>query len=302
MHRLALILVLTSACVANSGDEGFNIVHNLAPTGNCEVSPGGPFLARGLIDKQSPNPYILTPEFVSRISSQEGNDFQRTIALRGANVEVKNAETNVSLGKFKSLFAASLAPEGSTTAAFDIVTPAILQASGASGTTRVQLVARIVPFGALGGSGDNVDGVPFDYPVTVCDGCVANVLGACPLAFGTEVPMAMANGCNSYQDGLVYCCMSASGLLCPPTVAGQSFALTISKAGSLAGTATVTSAPAGISCGATCAGSFTSGTSVTLTVAGAATVTWAGATGCTTGTTCVVTVDAAKTVTVTLEP
>jgi len=302
MHRLALILVLTSACVANSGDEGFNIVHNLAPTGNCELTPGSAFLARGLIDKQSPNPYVLTPEFVSRISAQEGNDFQRTIALRGANVEVKNAQTNTSLGKFKTLFAASLSPMGSTTAAFDIITTDILQSSGATGTTRVQLVARVVPFGALGGSGDNIDGVPFEYPVTVCDGCVANILGDCPLAFGTEVPEDMANPCNAFQDGVVHCCMSASGPVCPPTVAGQSFALTVVKAGSLAGTATVTSAPAGITCGASCTGTFTSGASVTLTVAGAATVTWTGATGCTTGTTCVVAVDAIKTVNVTLEP
>src|SRR6185295_6872512 len=41
------------------------------------------------------------------------------------------------------------------------------------------------------------------------------------------------------------------------------FNVSVSKAGS--GTGTVTSSPAGISCGATCSASFTSGTLVTLT-------------------------------------
>ena len=31
MHRLALILVLASACAADGGDEGFNVVNNLSP-------------------------------------------------------------------------------------------------------------------------------------------------------------------------------------------------------------------------------------------------------------------------------
>jgi hypothetical protein len=219
MHRLALILTLTSACAADNGDEGFNIVNNLAPESGCSLTPGGAFLPRGLIDKQSTNPYVLTPEFSSRITSTPGvEDFQRTIQLRGANIEVINAQTGVSLGKFKSLFAASLSPMGSTTAAFDVVTPAMLQASGANGTTRVQLVAKITAFGALGGSGDTIDGVPFEYPITVCDNCVANVLGACPLPMGTTVSTNMPNSCNQYQDIMVQCCSTPTGVVCPATV------------------------------------------------------------------------------------
>jgi hypothetical protein len=169
---------------------------------------------------QSTNPYVLTPEFASRITSTPGvEDFQRTIQLRGANVEVMNAQTGVSLGKFKSLFAASLPPMGATTAAFDVVTPAMLAASGASGTTRVQLLAKITPFGAVGGSGDTIDGVPFEYPITVCDACVATILGTCPLPMGTTVASTMPNGCNQYQDVAVQCCMGPTGAVCPATIA-----------------------------------------------------------------------------------
>jgi hypothetical protein len=79
----------------------------------------------------------------------------------------------------------------------------------------------------------------------------------------------------------------------------QSYTLTVSKTG--AGSGTVTSSPAGINCGATCAASFTSGTVVTLTATPAGGSTfggWSGA-GCAGTGTCVVTMSAAQSVTAT---
>src|SRR5207244_6665487 len=70
------------------------------------------------------------------------------------------------------------------------------------------------------------------------------------------------------------------------------------------GSGTVTSSPAGLDCGATCAASFTSGTTVTLTAAPAAGSTfggWSGA-GCSGAGTCTVTISAATTVTATFTP
>jgi uncharacterized repeat protein (TIGR02543 family) len=78
----------------------------------------------------------------------------------------------------------------------------------------------------------------------------------------------------------------------------QTFSLSVSKAGT--GTGTVTSSPAGIDCGATCSASFDGGTVVTLTAAPDAFVTFDGWSGACTGTgSCVVTMDAAKSVTAT---
>jgi Divergent InlB B-repeat domain len=72
------------------------------------------------------------------------------------------------------------------------------------------------------------------------------------------------------------------------------YALTVTKAGSGAGT--VTSAPAGIDCGSTCAASFEEGAQVTLTAAAGEHSTFTGWSGACTGTasTCKVTMSAAK--------
>ena len=62
------------------------------------------------------------------------------------------------------------------------------------------------------------------------------------------------------------------------------FRLTVTKAGSDAARGTVTSAPAGISCGTTCSASFTSGASVALTARTVGNVQFAGWSGACTGT------------------
>ncbi|MDX6481554.1 MAG: hypothetical protein QOG85_2064 [Gaiellaceae bacterium] len=74
------------------------------------------------------------------------------------------------------------------------------------------------------------------------------------------------------------------------------YTLSVSKSGN--GTGSVTSSPAGISCGATCSSSYDTGTLVTLTATPAATSSFTGWSGACSGTgTCDVTMDAAKSVT-----
>jgi uncharacterized repeat protein (TIGR02543 family) len=79
---------------------------------------------------------------------------------------------------------------------------------------------------------------------------------------------------------------------------GGTFALSVTKAGTGAGT--VTSSPAGISCGSTCSANYTSGASVTLTPAAASGSTFAGWGGACSGTgACTVSMTAARSVTAT---
>jgi len=82
----------------------------------------------------------------------------------------------------------------------------------------------------------------------------------------------------------------------------NTFTLTVTKAGT--GSGTVTSNPAGINCGDTCLASYNSGTSVTLTAtpaAGSIFTGWTGG-GCTGTGACVVTMNAAQSITATFTP
>lgn len=135
---------------------------------------------------------------------------------------------------------------------------------------------------------------------------------------GITTATAIATGnlfsCASLSDGAVKCWgNNGSGQLgdgtntsstTPVTVNGintgsSNPTLTLTKSGT--GTGTVTSNPAGIHCGATCAASYASGTSVTLTAAADAGSTFAGFSGGCTGatTTCSFTLTANTTVTAT---
>ena len=85
------------------------------------------------------------------------------------------------------------------------------------------------------------------------------------------------------------------------TVSGQPSQFNLSVVRSGAGTGTVTSSPSGINCGTDCSESYNNGSNVTLTAAAGARSTFAGWNGCDTvsGTTCTVTMNAAKNVTAT---
>lgn len=79
-------------------------------------------------------------------------------------------------------------------------------------------------------------------------------------------------------------------------LADPTYLLTVSKSGT--GTGTVTSSPAGISCGATCSASFTSNSTVLLTAVPATGSTFTGWVGCssTSGTTCTVSMTAVESI------
>src|SRR4051794_9275805 len=103
-----------------------------------------------------------------------------------------------------------------------------------------------------------------------------------------HMKLAIADASDSAFDSAVFI---ESGSL----ISGR--LLTVNKSGT--GTGGVTSAPAGIDCGATCTHSFADGTMVTLTAAAAADSTFTGWTGegCTGTGACTVTMDQARSVT-----
>ncbi len=124
----------------------------------------------------------------------------------------------------------------------------------------------------------------------------------------STVTLTAAPAAGSAFTGFTGCATTPTATTCTVTMdAAKTVAarfivprtLTVTRTGN--GSGSVTSAPAGITCGADCTEDYDNGTSVTLTaVPVAATTTFTGFTGggCSgTATTCVVTMDAAKTVT-----
>ena len=103
-------------------------------------------------------------------------------------------------------------------------------------------------------------------------------------AYFWQVRACNSVGCSNYTAPLyfqaIYACVapSASRRTSPAATCATTFDLSVSKSGS--GSGTVTSSPAGISCGSTCSSSYTVGTSVVLAESPAAGSTFAGWTGC----------------------
>ena len=247
----------TGACVATSGDEGFVIRNNLAPNeGNCAftATASAPFVSRGTLTSRATSPYILTPLIESRISAAMGQENLRTVALMGAKIDlsigpitVEDLQGNVTftcsaegpnacfseaeratladagVTKFRTPFAAPLPPNGGlASAVFDIVPTTTVSeierkvgALAAGSRMSALVLATATIYGRLGGS--ELDGLPFDYPVTVCSDCVVNDLGPCA-GVAEDFEPRTGNPCNPFQDGVVDCCIGTGGALTCPAV------------------------------------------------------------------------------------
>lgn len=244
MHRartpqlLALSLAAAlGACVADNGDEGIFITKNVVPGEGCtfSASESSAFLSHGTWSALSPVGYRFNPQMKSRISALADQEDQRTIITRGARVDIEFGDPNLAakldlaaleangVTKFESLFSAPIAPNGGITdAGFDLITRRLIDEIAAvepallSGTPfRTEIIASAVVYGHM--SGAEVTSQPFRFPVTLCNDCVVNVIGACPVAGDVE-PRA-GNPCNPYQDGVVDCCTSGEDVICPAIVA-----------------------------------------------------------------------------------
>lgn len=126
--------------------------------------------------------------------------------------------------------------------------------------------------------------------------------------YATSVTLTATPTNGSTFAGWSGACTGTGNCTVPMTIARSviatfdlpTYALSVALGGTGAGT--VTSSPAGIDCGATCVASFAADTLVTLTATPAGSSSFAGWTGACDGTDpCVVTMDAAKTVTATFD-
>jgi len=254
MRRHCLLALALAGCVADGGDEGLVVRNNLAPDGSsCKFTPATStaFVSRGTLHTRSPSPYLLAPLLESRIVAAMGQESVRTVSLMGARIDLaigpitvedaqgattfscaaegasacydeaaRAALAEAGVTRFRSLFSAPLAPNGGlSTATFDLVPTAAVReierkagALPAGARLHAQVVATAVVYGQLGGG--EVSSPPYVYPVSVCNDCVLNVVGAC-----VDTPTGFAprpgNPCNLYQDGTADCCTNGTALVCP---------------------------------------------------------------------------------------
>ncbi|MEZ4402931.1 MAG: DUF4215 domain-containing protein [Kofleriaceae bacterium] len=165
-------------------------------------------------------------------------------------------------------------------------------------TLKTFTITAVVDGGVTGGSG-TVSSVP---TAITCPGtCSASFSNGQVVGLvATPAANSTFTGWSGACTGTGVCIITVSGAAtATATFARKSYDLTVVKAGGGAGT--VTSAPGGISCGASCSAAFTDGQAVTLTAvatSGSTFLGWSGG-GCSGTGTCVVTMAAATTVTAT---
>jgi hypothetical protein len=172
------------------------------------------------------NSYVFTPVMQSSLVGMTGVENSNIITMEGANVTILPVNNDASrnavqavrsagLDKLNARYAASLFPGGSLGVGFTILDPAqvaILRPIVASGD--VEIIARVVAYGDV--EGGRVESKPFDYPITVCVGCLGLNLGPCS-SFPTDFEADADPGalCFPGQDGRAQCCQQDNRLICP---------------------------------------------------------------------------------------
>lgn len=232
---ISLGLGLAMGLTACSGEGGESIVisKNVTPGDMCTfaATTSETFNPHGELSLFAKRGYQLFPQLLSRIEATDTQIVQRTIQVQGARVDLAFADTSLNsimaagVTHFESRFSAPLLPNGGITdAAFELIPTSVVDAiAAAKGITpattqsfRTEVIATVTVFGQL--AGDDVDSAEYQYPVTICNDCVTNILGTCPLPADTVV-VGATNPCNPFQDGTVDCCSSGNSLVCPAVVA-----------------------------------------------------------------------------------
>jgi hypothetical protein len=239
MHRLRVLLLAVgvAACV-ESGDESIVILQNQAPGPGCVVSASdsAAYIGAGVIDARSASGYVLTP-VAENFSAATGDSVrQRTAFVRGIRVDLSipvrdggpitadevTALRAADLLRFEVAYAARIEPGGTTSMQFEIVPRELLERLGEtiSGDDSVLVLADLRLVGVYG-DGSTFTGTVFRYPVEVCEGCLANDLGACTSITRDDV-VNVGGHCNPAQDLAVDCCSSGEALVCPAVPEGSS--------------------------------------------------------------------------------
>lgn len=251
--RSAIGAAALASSVASCGTPPgqFVIIQNQVPEtagGGCLIPStlGTVYRGEGMMDVRlvssgAQDGYVLFPVMQNNYPSPEGqaSGDPNRIALQGYQVDVTvpdDAPADEVTNLINNLRFSSDAPDplvhyslptsgsvssgGGNTAGAITIVPAELarriRATGVLATkSTVLLYAYVRSVGKFDGSGSSVQSDAFRYPIYVCDGCMTQSVGMCPVP---AAAVSFGNPCNIAQDGFVTCCSSGTGLVCPASV------------------------------------------------------------------------------------
>ena len=220
----------------------FIIIQDQVPQTGCEVPAGvgALYLDSGeldvsLINDGADTGYLFFPLMQNNAPAPSGGIDPNRIALSEFQIDLSVGDD--APGTIQTLFAQ---PPRTDLIKFSVPTSGSVASGGGntSGTVNAvtaELARDIRSKNALPSPGDffyltatvraqgktltsTVTSDPFHFPIRVCDGCLANDLGICPLAQGGS---NNGNPCNIAQDQSVDCCELGSSLVCPPVVGAK---------------------------------------------------------------------------------
>jgi hypothetical protein len=174
-------------------------------------------LVRGTLDVSFMSGYVFIAQVKSRITAVAGQESQRTVFTRGANIDVTFPDASLftaaeltalnakNLLHFMSPFTAPISPNGGVTDVLFEVIPAELSAELTAKTGFMNTTAQISFTIAGDLAGGDVTSQKFQYTVTLLNRGLRINKGLCTALSASFTPRT-GSPCNLAQDGPVDCC------------------------------------------------------------------------------------------------
>lgn len=239
MNRgVGLTALLAAGMLAGCTDTNYTvyILRNQILADGCKVaSSATDFVSFGELDVTDPIPgsnlvntgYLLAAAVQNGTDPDPNDSNLHIFFAMGADVELRSngsagSDSIIAALGVRNLvsrtqyFGGSIPPGGVAGMGFPVIDADQTLALGdIIGTQVVQVIARSKVFGVI--DGNDVTGSPFDFPVTVCKGCLVADLGSCAALAGSTMMFNTGGTCNKLQDALLDCCDLGGGVLqCPP--------------------------------------------------------------------------------------
>jgi hypothetical protein len=239
-HGVALLVaagLAASACADNDGS--VFVVGVIAPpipaNGVCTytIAPTGPFLSAGTVDLGFTNSYtptvLLGNQLVARGNAQESRVETNRIQLQGSVVRITDA-AGAELRSYTVAAAGILDPASGTTPGYGSTTTVLVDPDTAQtlrsqltpGTTRTLLTYTKFFGQTLGGT--HIESGEYQYPITVCVGCLVSFASGTDTAKprpNCDAPIGSSGStvttpCILGQDQFLDCRLCQGNPLCTP--------------------------------------------------------------------------------------